>query len=179
MFYHFDSTGYLNTIGVAPVDWLNAIESGQLNTGIIERLIYGDYSPNFHFPIEFVVEDGRKVRDVIEMRSICAFLISNRIKALFETNKLTGWQPYDVIIKKKDGSLLPGFCGFSVIGRRPDRSHRENVPDFFRPDSSMLGIVCSQRVVDILKANKIKDFTYELICEDDYVHIYNKINYLL
>lgn len=163
-YYSFDSTKYLVTLAVTPDLFSKAIDDGDFSADsfrhIIPKLMLGTYPDNLIFPVEFTEKNGKKLRDVIEMRWSFAFLISTRIKELFEENGITGWKPYDVVVKRKNGEIIPGYHGFSVLGRYPELlpASGDLVPDFYHPECLGLGIVCSQRVVDLLRKYKIRDF---------------------
>lgn len=164
MYYKFNSSHYLVTLAATPDIFEKAIDEGDFSADsfrhIIPKLMLGTYPDNLTFPVEFTVFDGKKLRNVIEMRSACAFLISTRIKELFEKNGITGWKPYEVVVKKMNGEIIPGYHGFSVTGRYPGLVPASGslVPDFYHPECLGLGIVCSQRVVDLLRKYKIRDF---------------------
>ena len=121
--------------------------------------------------------DKKKINNIIETRWIGCFLISEHLKQIFESNGLTGWKTYDVTIHKKNGEILPGFYGFSVTGRNPVKNSDEavDIPDFFRLRPDWGTIIASQKVVDVLKANKIRDFETNLICIGD--SYYDNINF--
>lgn len=167
MFYDFDSKGYMNTVGVSPVVFEETLkredESPNGGRKIHWKLAFGDYPDSLKFPLEFIVIDGRKIRDVLEMRWPCLFLISEDVKRVFLKNGLTGWRPYDVVIRGKSGEEITGFCGFSVTGRIPDdwEVGKVSTPDFFLAEPAFM--VCVSKVVKVLNENKIKDFDTRLI----------------
>ena len=161
-YFDFDSQGYLNTLAATPDIFKRALENGDYSPetrDIITLLMLGTYPRSLTFPVEFTVTDGKKLRDVIEIRCCYSFLISTRLRDIFRTEGLTGWQTYDVIVRKKNGEVIPGYCGFSVIGRCPcEVPQSADVPDFFHPESKARGIRCSQKVIDVLRKYKIRDF---------------------
>lgn len=176
-YYVFDSHGYLNTMAGIPniVNEAIAKHDGS-GTVIMHQLIFGEYSPELHFPIDFQIEENGKIRDVIEMRWPSAFLISDRLKEIFTTEGLTGWRPYDVVVWSKKGEIIPGYSGFSVIGRNPEeKGTGAQVLDFFK--FSGLWIICTQKVVDVLKKYKIKDFEIRPIDENFNDGMLGKINF--
>lgn len=181
-YYDFGSKGYLSTLAVWPSIFIKAIQCNDWsNNGgryVEEQLRFGEYSPNLLFPLDFVVKDGYKIRDILEMRSL-TFLISDRLKLIFEAANLTGWKTYDVVIHQKDGSILPGFNGFSVMGRNPSEKSDgyPEIPDFFRLRHDQSWLICTQRVVDVLKENKIKDFETTLLSNESYPDVYQQINF--
>ena len=106
------------------------------------------------------------------MRYPQMFLISGRIRQVFEENGLTGWKAFDVVVWKKDGEQqVTGYNGFTVTGRLPERWNPDDaeIPDFFNLESTLY-VICSQKVYDAIKKNKIKCFEVDLIdkerCED-------------
>lgn len=163
-YYNFTSNGYLVTLAVAPVFFEKAIASDDWSEDggrmIYDHLIRGEHRDYISFPVDFIVTDGKKLRDVIEMRYPFGFLISERIKTIFECAGLTGWRTYDVTVHKNNGEEIPGYYGFQVTGKCstviPGQS--EQPSDFFRPDSWYYGCVCTQKVIDVLRANHINDF---------------------
>lgn len=165
MYYDFSSCGYLATLAAYPDPFLKALQDNDMSEnggrGIHRKLIFGENLDTLSFPVEFTVYNGEKLRDVIEMRFPCGFLISTHIKELFEENGITGWKPYEVVVKRKNGEIIPGYHGFSVIGRHLDLMPAPGavVPDFYHPECwKGYGIICSQRVVDLLRKYKIRDF---------------------
>lgn len=65
-------------------------------------LQFGEPLENIEYPIGFIVQGGTKLRDVIDMRYTGLMLVSDHIRNIFEENGLTGWKPYDVVVKKKN-----------------------------------------------------------------------------
>lgn len=178
-YYHFSSKGFLSTLAASPKIFQEAIATNDWSSKryIHDNLIFGESLESYKFPLDFIVTDGKNVNNVIEMRFVSAFLISENLKNLFEQTGLTGWKAYDVTIHKKNGEILPGFYGFSVTGRNPVKNSDEavDIPDFFRLRPDWRTIIASQKVVDVLKVNKIKDFETNLICIGD--SYYDNINF--
>ena len=139
----------------------------------------GEYPDWLKFPVEYVESEKGKIRDVMEMRDLY-FLISEHLKDVFEEAGLTGWKTFDIIVRKKDGEILPGYYGFTVTGRNPSSKVERGVeiPDFFQLNPNCGAIICTQRVVDTLKTNKIRDFDITLIKGDDvFGKYYDLINF--
>jgi len=124
-FYVFGSAGFLTTFFVSPELFELAIknqaygyESGRQ---IHHQLLYGDengsYPDYIQFPVVFRHEEGKKMRDMLDMRfdGNC-FLISDRMKLLMEKNLITGWKNYPVLIYDKKGNVVEGYHGFTVTG---------------------------------------------------------------
>lgn len=179
-YYVFDSKGYLVTLEAVPKIFRDAInnqdfsENGGKN--IIQQLICNNYPSNITFPVIYYIEDGKKVRNVIEIRHPSAFLISTEIKELFESNGITGWKPYDIILYRKDGSIMEGYYGFTVTGTNSiDPNNPDYIPDFFHFYPKYGGVVCTQRVVDLLKKHKIKDFEMKPVNEHSFLFLFEEI----
>lgn len=91
------------------------------------------------------------------------------MKVIFEEAGLTGWRTYDVIIRKKNGEMIPGYYGFQVAEKRPliFPTGMQSYPDFFRSEYFYWTPVCSQKVIDVLRLHQIKDFETKLITVKD------------
>lgn len=182
-YYKFTSKGYLTTMAVVDIYTLEAWRTGDKSDDIRflnENLMVGEYPDWLKFPLEYVEYWKGKAKDVLEMRRVCCFLISEHLKDVFEEAGLTGWKTFDVIVRKKDGEILPGYYGFSVTGRNPSSKVEEDVeiPDFFRLKPKLSIILCTQRVIDTLKANKIRDFdVYPIKGDDVFGKHYDLINF--
>lgn len=180
-YYRFHSNGFLATLSAVPRIFQNAILNDDWTQDggryIFPQLIFGEYPETLQFPLEFITRDGKKINNIIETRYPGCFLISEHLKRIFENEGLTGWKTYDIEIHRINGEVLPGFYGFSVIGRNQiiDNGTAVDVPDFFelRPDWG--AIICSQKVVDVLKGYKIRDFDTTLVCAGD--PYYDQINF--
>ena len=175
-YYSFDSKGYLVTLAAVPKIFRDAINNQDFSEdggkNIIKQLIWNEYPSSVSFPIVFYIEDGKKVRNIVEMRHTSAFLIFKEIKELFESNGITGWKPYDIILYRKDGSIMEGYYGFTVTGTNSiDPNNPDYIPDFFHFYPKYGYIVCTQRVVDLLKKHKIKDFEIMEINEQNCPHL--------
>ena len=125
-FYKFGSEGYLTTFFVSPDLFENAIENNlfgpESGREIHHQLLYGDDSGSYpkyiEFPVVYRHEEGKKMRDMLDMRfdGHC-FLISDRMKLLMEDNGITGWKSYPVLVYDKKGNEIKGYHGFTVTGR--------------------------------------------------------------
>lgn len=115
-FYTFYSKGYLTTVSVFP-DRSIYFQKFDANTFMDEKIIKGDWS-GLEFPLIFrQTHEGRKFRDILDMRWPKAYLISDRMKGILEENGITGWKSYPVVIYDKKGGTIEGYNGFSVVGR--------------------------------------------------------------
>ncbi len=175
-FYDFSSKDYLNTMAVSPViaelAYLRNDRSPDGGINIYKQLLLGEYPAGLEFPVEYIVTENGKMTDVLEMRYPQMFLISDRIRQVFEENGLTGWKAFDVVVWKKGGEQqVTGYNGFTVTGRLPEGWNPDDaeIPDFFNLESTLY-VICSQKVYDAIKKNKIKCFEVDLIdkerCED-------------
>lgn len=165
-FFKFGSKGYLNTLHVEPkvlYDAEKRKEKYPYDGNLYLDLWFGEYPDNLDFPVEFIADGGTKLRDVIDTYTPWLTLISDHVRQVFEDNGLTGWKPYDVIVRRKSGEEITGFNGFSIIGRLPEGwdNGEVEIPDFFRVPPAVP--VCSQRVVKVLKKNKLTCFDPRLI----------------
>ena len=125
-FYIFGSEGYLTTYSVRPDLFnhaiLNKLSGPESGRDIHQQLLFGDDNgayPNYiEFPVVFRHKDGKKMRDMLDMRfdGNC-FLISNRMKVLMEANRITGWKSYPVLVYDKKGNKIDGYYGFTVTGK--------------------------------------------------------------
>ena len=71
---------------------------------------------------------------------------------------------------------MDGYYGFAVTGTNSiDPNNPDYIPDFFHFYPKCGYIVCTQRVVDLLKKHKIKDFEIMEINEHSYLHLYDRI----
>lgn len=115
-FYTFHSKGYLTTVSVFP-DRNRYFQKFDANTFMNEKIIKGDWS-GLEFPLIFhQTHEGKRFRDVLDMRWPSAYLISDRMKNILEENKITGWKSYPVVIYDKKGGIIKGYNGFSIVGR--------------------------------------------------------------
>lgn len=155
------------------------------------HLIFGDYS-GFSFPVIFKQEYGSKLHDVLDTGLPSLYLISDKMKAILEDNKLTGWKTFAVKVLDKKEQEITGYHGFSITGRcgKIDYSKSEiiekrlvpNGPlvkyykglyvgldkwdgkDFFVPEK-YFGIMTTQRAAETLKKNKLTNIRLENLLE--------------
>ena len=57
------------------------------------------------------------MRDVLDMRSVGFFVISDRMKDVLEENGFTGWKTYPIQLYDKKKNLISGYSGFTVTGK--------------------------------------------------------------
>jgi len=86
---------------------------------LISQLMIGQYK-GFTFPVVFKGHNsgGKRLRDFLHIGyGDDVFLISDRVKEVFETHALKGWQTYPVEVYDKKGAPVPGYHGFSILGK--------------------------------------------------------------
>ena len=86
------------------------------NNDIYLKLLKGEYS-TFKEKLNFKHKYGKDFKDILGTGYPSLYLISDRLKSLFEENKITGYKCYTIGILKKDGAEYSGYWGFSVTGR--------------------------------------------------------------
>ena len=80
------------------------------------NLVKGKYK-SINFPVIFKQKYGKKLTDILDTGWPGLCLISDRMKMILEEHKLTGWMTYLIKLYDKKGGEIPGYHGFSVIGR--------------------------------------------------------------
>ena len=161
---------------------LNLEDSYFKQHGYVEkRLLVGDYE-GIKFPAVFIHYRGRRWEDILGVGWPPLYVISEKIKNIFEKNNLTGWKTFPVEVLDKRKRKIEGYYGMTITGKcgPVDNSKSEIVlsqdsyflgekaykgyyigldkwdgSDFFIPeeDSWLIG---SQKVVDVFKENQIK-----------------------
>ena len=121
-FYTLHSRNYLTTFSAWPELWKNAIDNHLcgFHSGreLFDQLAFGDHYPEYiQFPIVFHQEEGKRMRDVLDMRSVGFFVISDRMKDVLEENGFTGWKTYPIQLYDKKKNLISGYSGFTVTGK--------------------------------------------------------------
>lgn len=174
MFYTLHSRNYLTTFNATPKLFRNAIDNHLrgFHSGreIYDQLAFGDHYPEYiQFPIVFYQEDGKRMRDVLDMRYVGFFVISDRMKLVLEENGFTGWKTYPVQLYDKKKNLISGYSGFTVTGKGGRVYYPLNeawVPvlgwnpacwdgsDFFHFENTR-HIIITERVMKVLKKHKI------------------------
>lgn len=72
---------------------------------------------SFEFPILFKQEEGFRKWDILLTYTGSLFLISEKMKALFQKENFTGWQTFPIKLIDKTGEEIPGYHGLSVLGK--------------------------------------------------------------
>lgn len=186
-FYDFDSCNYLTTF-YAIAEIVSRLREADLfdrARAFTTALQWGDYSNNdISFPIVFRENrhySGKRMRDILDNRSVSYFLISDRFKEALEQSGITGWKCYPIKIYDKKGNVVEGYNGFSVTGRAgkmqkydtppaelgytPDSCgyyfdyHSWDGSDIFNTTGSNFLIV-TERFIDMLKKYKITACQY-------------------
>lgn len=121
-FYTLHSRNYLTTFSAWPELWKNAIDNHLcgFHSGreLFDQLAFGDHYPEYiQFPIVFHQEEGKRMRDVLDMRSVGFFVISDRMKDVLEESGFTGWKTYPIQLYDKKKNLISGYSGFTVTGK--------------------------------------------------------------
>lgn len=68
-------------------------------------------------PVSFQESSGGRPRDLVGSGHPALFLVSDRVAMVLQDHAFTGWSRYDVVVTRKDGSVLEGYSGFKVTGR--------------------------------------------------------------
>ena len=191
-FYSFGSKGYLTTFAAVPELSDYAVDNGYYGfhsgRGLVPQLVFAQRYPlHIQFPIVYRQCDGKRMRDLLDMRWVgSCFLISDRVKAILETNGFTGWKSYPIRLYDKKGNPISGYSGFTVTGRGGRVFYAINKgwdysvqlqpcwnpawwdgSDFFGFDNT-LQIIVTERVRTVLKNNKVDAVDFKSLTEDGY-----------
>jgi len=157
-----------------------SFERDENHLDAVIRLVIGKYD-NIKFPVVFKQEYGKKLQDILDTGTASLYLISDKMKQVFEANNLTGWKTFAVKVFSKQGQEIEGYHGLSILGRCGARNESKSevimkqfVPngpfvkyfkglhigldkwdgsDFFLEDKTTIAIV-TRKVADILKKHK-------------------------
>jgi hypothetical protein len=155
------------------------------------NLIRGNLT-HFNLPIVFKHIGGKKIFDILPTGYPCLYLISDNLKNLLESNLITGWKSYPIVLLDKNGQEIHGYHGLSIIGTcdPEDYSQSEiiemryvqNGPivkkykgykvtpcgnfDFFIPPQT-IGFYISEKLALLLKKKKITNIRLEDIDEEE------------
>jgi hypothetical protein len=80
------------------------------------RLLRGQFD-DLSFPIYFVQEGGKKLRDILDTGWVGLFLVSCRIKSALIKSELTGFSFFDITLLDKKNEEISGYHGLTVTGR--------------------------------------------------------------
>ena len=79
------------------------------------ELAQGELS-QFKMPIILKQDSGKNWKDILRL-TVGLHLISDRVKKALETNNITGYKTFPIIIYDKKGNKVPGYYGLSITGR--------------------------------------------------------------
>ena len=192
-FYDFGSRSYLTTFAASPELFDDAIDKDLcgFHSGreIHDQLVFRNQYPNYiQFPIVFRQIDGKRMRDLLDMRyNGSYFLISDRLKSILEENRFTGWKSYPIELYDKKGNPISGYSGFTVTGRGGRLYYSLNKgwdsileyylawnpacwdgSDFFRFDNTR-HLVVTEKVMTVLKKNRVDAVDYFPL-ENEHLH---------
>jgi hypothetical protein len=129
-----------------------------------QELLTGTFNPT---SLNVKKSQGRKAYDIVRLQDVFNFLISKNLREEFERNEVTGWKTYNV----ESTDFTESYYGFQCTGkcRKPIRPKESGFvvgyqfdyetwdgSDLFIPETT-LGIICTQKVRDILADRKIKN----------------------
>lgn len=153
-YYDFDSKRSLTSLCVTPLVFEQAINNGLYMNGINRKLMTGEY-PLDDSPIVYLKEpcSRNKLVDVLPILAVAAFVISTKLRDMLIENNVTGWKSFDIIIRKRNGEEIPGYCGFAVTGRNPKTYALNNdfIPDVFKLSPDIDIFVCNSKVKNLFK----------------------------
>lgn len=167
------------------------------------KLIYGEFE-GIKFPVVFKQDSGKKLHDMLDTGYVSLYLISEKMKNIFEENNLMGWQTFPIIVLDKKGKEVKGYHGFSVTGRcgpvdytKCEIIEKRLVPtgpickfyrglyigldkwdgnDFFIPEGT-IGIRITTKAADVIKKNKLTNVTMDNLADIETPEFDLKIRY--
>ena len=186
-FYRFSSVAYATTVAACPDIFEKAIAEGRndFDRHCYRFLLVGDYE-YYRFPIVFHQYDGKRLRDFLDTGWPPVYLISDRVVTLLKDNAITGWHNYPVKLYDKKENLIEGYSGFSVLGKGGtyskvwERGYNKETNESFietrglydlcQWDGSDIfmvqgGIIITERVMKLLKTNKVTAVQYEKLSD--------------
>jgi hypothetical protein len=153
----------------------------------------GNFS-SVELPISFNQVSGKKWTDLLNPSSVGLYLVSSKFADLLDKNNISGWKSFPIVLKNKEGEIVTGYSGFSVIGESgpPDFSkcevfEKQLVPDgrrtryykglyigleewdgsdFFVPRNTLF-IVITARVKLLLEQASITNVVFQNLAEFD------------
>jgi len=158
-----------------------------------DDLILGNHE-NITFPVIFVHEYGRKLRDMIGTGWPGLYLITDHFREILRESHISGWKTFPIKIYDKRKNEINGYNGFSVTGRSGEINYshcqafkKRYVPegpictyykgrrldleewdgsDFFVPEERT-GILVTKRVVSVVKKHKITNIEFNRFIESE------------
>lgn len=147
------------------------------------KLILGEYN-QITFPVLFRQEYGKILTDLLDTGWPSLYLISERMKNVFEDSFLIGWKTFPIEILDKKANKIEGYHGLSITGRcgsidyskceviekrlvtnGPLSKYFKGMPigldkwdgsDFFLPEQ-YFGIIISPKAAKIVKESKFSN----------------------
>ena len=117
-FYYFGTQGYMTQF-YAPC---TSIDKKPVGINWEWELLYGRYD-NFDMPVIFQQKPsygGNKFTDFLNTGYANLYPISDKVLDILIENNITGWKTYPIEVFDKKGNEVPGYHGFSIIGRCKD-----------------------------------------------------------
>ena len=199
-FYLFSTQGYMTQFFAPPC---NIGKEGNW------KLLYGQYD-SFDMPVIFQQEKsygGKKFTDFLNTGYATNFSpISDKVLEILIDNNITGWKTYPIQVFDKKGNEVPGYHGFSIIGRCKDldisllkervavqyyesgpiREYYKGFPlDLSTWDGSDIFLLSgtgwnfiTKRVYSLFKKQKITNITYEKVTDHLITDFKTEKNYI-
>ncbi len=132
-FYEFSSKLMHSAVQVYPFEMRKS-----RNYEDSDKLIYGNYE-GINFPIIFKYEDGKNWCDLLDTGLGSLYLVSDRMKAIFEENQFTGWRSFPTRVYDKKDNEISGYHGLSFLGRasKPTYDERTIIEEQYAPNASI------------------------------------------
>lgn len=191
-FYRFRSIAYNTTLAASPDIFEKAIAEGRndFDRHCYRFLLMGEYE-YYRFPIVFRQYDGKRLRDFLDTGWPPVYLVSDRVVSLLTENGITGWHNYPIQLFDKKANLIEGYSGFSILGKGGkyskvwERGYNKETHESFIESRGLYdlgqwdgsdifmvhgGIIITERVMKLMKANKVTAVEYEKLSDlVDYV----------
>jgi hypothetical protein len=189
-FFSFGSKFVSSTIQTHIVD-LHKLKNVPAKYSIQDKLMKGEYN-DINFPVVFKQKYGKKVQDILDTGTVSLCLISDKFKAVLESENLTGWKTFPIKILDKKEIEIPGYHGLSITGRcsqilygKGEIVEKRLVPkgplskyykglqidldkwdgsDFFVPEGS-LWIIVTTKTADALRKAKLTNVRLENLAD--------------
>lgn len=190
--YRFSSVAYATTIAASPDIFEKAISErrNDFDRHCYRFLLVGQYE-YYQFPIVFRQYDGKRLRDFLDTGWPPVYLVSDRVVSLLKENGISGWHNYPIQLFDKKGNVIEGYSGFSVLGKGGvyskgwERGYNKETKESFIVSRGLYDlnqwdgsdffmvrgeIVITERVMKLMKANKVTAVAYEKLSDlVDYV----------
>ena len=93
--------------------FLNTRKGTKLTRKQGTELFYGEWKPVD--PIVFEIESGVQTTDFIWTEFPWLKCVSERVIDLLRTNNISGWSTFPIELRAKNGQIVPGYHGFTVL----------------------------------------------------------------